>query len=500
MIRNTYFFEQIEEYCMEQLNEKSRIEFENELAKNPALRQELKFRMEIRDSLLEKDVLTLREKLQKVTKRNKPLVANKDLFELSDEISNFQETSEVLSSEELINFFDSLPKVHAYHHEIFSKENIHQFYKNQNNPEVNDFEDDLDEFEMDIELKGLEEAILEKDILEFRRTLKQVAKSVEPQYGIEKIDDFINGELTESELIDFEYDYAQNNSLRDEVHFQQELELAIQEEDIMDLRNKILSILSTETSWNVNEKSIEEFIDGVLEGELLEEFRAELNDNTDLMAEIKLRKQINEFLSEKDVFNLRKELKAAKEVADIKKVKMLIPETKIGSVKFWRSSVAIIIVLLGIAGVLGNGLVSVDNIYENYYEKPAWSPERSLSSEETYFQQANMAYLKANYEQVLNIFNQVPTELAENPVFQFYKSASLQNLNRFEEAISGYTKVIENGDNLFIPEAEWHRSLCYVKLGNKIMAKQQLLAVIKRKGFYEDDAKAALRRLRYSLK
>src|SRR5680860_432426 len=113
MIHNTDFFEQIEDYCMEQLNEDIRIEFEAELAKNPALRKELKFRMEIRDSIIEKDVLTLREELQKVAKQNKPVVASTDSFDLLDDFSNIQEISEVLSSEELINFFDSLPKVHA---------------------------------------------------------------------------------------------------------------------------------------------------------------------------------------------------------------------------------------------------------------------------------------------------------------------------------------------------------------------------------------------------
>ena len=54
---------------------------------------------------------------------------------------------------------------------------------------------ELDDLDMDFELEGLEEAILEKDVIEFRQTLKQVAKSVEPQYTVEEIDNYLNNEL-----------------------------------------------------------------------------------------------------------------------------------------------------------------------------------------------------------------------------------------------------------------------------------------------------------------
>ena len=499
MIRNTDFFDQIEDYCLEQLEKEVKLEFEAELKRNPELKNEVELWMEIRSAIEEKEVLTLRNKLEKVAKQSKPATLGNESFELLEEFSDIQEINEILSSEELINFYDSLPKVHAYHHEATSNENIHQFYKNQKESEALNIEDDFDDFDLE-EFEGLEEAILEKDILQFRQTLKQVAKSVEPQFSVEEIDNYINGELSGSELFDFESDMFQNPSLRDEVRLHHDIDLAIDENDIMDLRSQISNILQTETSWNVSEKSIEDFIDGVLEGKLLEEFNLELQDNTDLMAEVKLRKQINESLVEKDIFDLRNELKAAREAAEVKKVKMIIPETKTGQIKFWRSSVAILIVLLGLTGVLRNSFISVDNTYDNYFETPAWSPERSLSSEITLLQQANISYLKEDYAAVLNILDQSSSSSNENPVFNFYKAASLQNLDNFNDAIAEYTNVIRHGDNMFIEEAQWYRSLCYLKLGDYDKAKTELLAVIDRKGHFEKDAKAVIRRLKYSLK
>ena len=53
---------------------------------------------------------------------------------------------------------------------------------------------------------------------------------------------------------------------------------------------------------------------------------------------------------------------------------------------------------------------------------------------------------------------------------------------------------------MFIEEAEWYKALCYLKMNERTEAKKELLAVIDRKGHYEKDAKAILRKLKYSFK
>ncbi len=499
MIRDTEFFDQIEDYCQEQLEQEIKLEFEAELKRNPKLKTEVELWMEIQSAIEEREVLTLRRKLEEVANQCKTTCSSIESFEFLGEFYDIEELNQTLSSEQLINFYDSLPKVHAYHHESKSDENIHQFYRYQNELEGFDIEDDLTDFEFE-EFEGLEEAILEKDILHFRQTLKQVAKSVKPQFSVEEIDDFLNGELTGVELLDFENDMFQNRSLRDEINLHQNIELATNENDVMNLRSQISDILRTESSWNVTEKSIEDFIDGILEGELLDEFELELHDNTDLIAEVKLRKQINESIKENDIFNLRNELNAARESAQVKKLKMIVPDSKTEHIKFWRSSVAILIVLLGIAGVLRNSFVSVDNTYDNYFNVPSWSPERSIASEISLMQQANILYLNADYAEVIKVLDQSPVADVENPVFNFYKAASLQALNNYSDAISLYSKVIEQGDNLFLEEAKWYRSLCYLKQEEYEKSKTELLAIIERKGHFENDAKAIIRRLKYSFK
>lgn len=502
MIPKTNFFDQIEDYCLGQLEENFKLEFETELKNSRLLRNELELWLEIQSAIEEKEILILRDKLENVNIQNKPAMSGNESFELLNEFSEIEEISEILSTEELINFYISLPQVHAYHHVATSNENNHQFYKKQNAVDINgiqDIDDDLGDFGLE-EFEGLEQAILEKDILHFRQTLKQVAKSVELQFSAEEIDNYINVELNELNVLEFERDLFQNRSLRDEMKLHQDIDMAIQEKEIMILRNQINNILQTETSWNVSEKSIEDYIDGVLEGELLDEFNSELKDNTDLMAEVELRRQVNESINEKDIFELRNGLITVRNASEVKKVKMIFPESKEGQIVFWRSSVAIVVVLLGLTGVIGKSLVSVNKTYDKYYETPSWSPERSTSNEITLVKKANISYMNEDFKQVVKIIDEVPETNSISPVLDFYKAASLQELDKFDEAIAGYSKVISHGDNMFIEESEWYRSLCYLKLGNHEKANTELLAVIERKGYFENEAKSVLRRLKYSSK
>jgi hypothetical protein len=492
------YFEQIDDYCLNQLDAEATVKFEAELKLDAELREEVNLRKEIQEAIAELDVTNLRNKLKNVASQSKDVEPQKQSFELLSDFSDFEELKEELSSEELINFFDSMPKVHVHQHEMTSNENIHHFYKDQDEHvderDMEGFDDsDLEEFD------GLEEAILEKDIINFRQTLKQVAKSIEPQFTVEEIDNFLNDELEGDELKEFEIELSQNSELKEELMLHEELETAIGESEIMDLRSQISQIVETETSWNVSEKNIEAFIDGELTGELLDEFKFELTENSDLIAEVELRRQVNDIVGEKDIINLRTQLKAVKENAELTTVRRIIPESQNRIYKVLRTSVAIMIVVLGIASLLNSGFISSDAAYENSYESPQWASERSVSANYSYLQRAQSAFSNKDYNQVLVLNKNAPESILKNPVFKFYSGASLQNLENFSDAINEYTQVISHGDNLFVEEAEWYRSLCYIKTGNKEKAKQELLTVVDRKGYFERDAKAILRRLRFSL-
>jgi tetratricopeptide (TPR) repeat protein len=269
----------------------------------------------------------------------------------------------------------------------------------------------------------------------------------------------------------------------------------------MGLRDQLRNIMESETSWNVSEMSIEDFIDGMLEGELLDEFNAELDENTDLMAEVALRENINRAVAESDIQKLRAGLNQAKDEAEKHEVKSFkLPRFEIGTTRFWRNSAAMIVVLVGLAGILNNGLNSPDDSYNKFYQSPTWASERSVSEGVDLTKEARIYFQGNEWQKTIDYFksNTVPEEQVFVP--HFYTGLSYQNLNDFENAIKEYSEVIKHGDNLFVEEAEWYRSLCYLKLNNNEEAKKELVAVIERKGHYEKDAKAIIRRLKYSFK
>lgn len=501
MTPKTGLFERIEDYCFELLDAQEKIEFERELELNEELRDEVELHKNIQNAITETDVLDLKNKLETIQNENKPKNSINGSFELLDELTLFQKSNKDLDSEELIASFESLPKVHVYQHELTSNENIHHYYKEQNNnEESNGQEDVLDGFHTE-GLDGLEEAVLETDVLNLREMLQHVSKSVEPQYSVSEIDNFLNDELSSDVLAEFELELAQNEDLLNEVNLHKDIESALEETGVMNLRGELRTIMESETSWNVSAQSIEDFIDGTLDDELLEDFNAELKENTDLIAELALREHISEAIAETDIQSLRAGLQAAQSDADRTDVNfIMMPRFEKGTRRIWRNSAAMIIVLIGLAGILNFGLQSPNHTYDEYFDSPTWASERSITDNLDKIQTAKIYYQAAEYQKVVDLLNSIAVPKNEAFVSEFYKGLSYQNMDSLENAITAYTKVIKHGNNLFVEEAEWYKSLCYVKMNKKAEAKFELLAVIDRKGYYESDAKAILRKLKYSFK
>lgn len=488
-------FEMIEDYLMDALNHIEKVSFEEELKENSELLKQVKLETEMRSAILEKDILNLQNKLESVSRESH---TGETPFSLFNDFENFQELSSTISTEELMSFYDSMPRAHVYQREISSKENIHEFYREQNIPGISENIEVYDSDEYNIELEGMDEAVLEKDVLELREILGKVSDLVRNRFSVEEIDNYINDELDGDELSRFENELSLNNSLQQEVGLHREIEDALLEHDIINLREDISRLMASETSWNVTEKQIEAFLTDSLEGEELELFYLELNENSDLKAEVALRRNVDRAVGEKDIMALRNKLHKVQKDIDNKEIKSLIPDAGLLNDGWWRTGVAVVIVLLAFSGLFRNEFVSMTgSSYDKYYSSPEWSPQRSVVSGNDILQQTNALFVTGEYEKALDLYDNAIMENDEKFVFQFYKAASLQKLQKYDEAVTEYSKVILHGDNMFIEEAEWYKALCYLKLEQKIHAKDQLMAVVNRKGFYTDKAKAIIRKTKF---
>jgi tetratricopeptide (TPR) repeat protein len=137
---------------------------------------------------------------------------------------------------------------------------------------------------------------------------------------------------------------------------------------------------------------------------------------------------------------------------------------------------------------------------DDYFHAPQWAPQRSVSSDMGILQEANTFFVNGEYDKALVLYDKAINDKDEKFVFQFYKASTLQNLEKYEEAIPEYADVISHGDNMFVEEAEWFRALCYFKLGETVEAKNQLMAIINRNGYFARDARAVLRKSKYTFR
>ena len=497
MIPKTDFFERIEDYCLERLHGKEKKAFETELLINEELREETILQKEIISAITENEVLNLRDKISEIIRTNQNGKINTS-FELLADVKNVNLPENPSENIEINVFHELMPRVHVIQHNATNGENIHKFYTEQfsktnknNNTGLNGFDDKFSEV-----FEGIDEALLENDIMDLREQLKLVAKEVKTKYSTEEIEKYLDGNLNENELEFFAAELGRNKELQAEIEFQNELNLALKETDIFDLRDKIRNIVQRETSWSVTSEQIENYIDGNLQGLELIDFEQELSVNSGLKEEILFRNELNKALKETDIMKLRQKLGDINEESKERELKSLISDNKLKFIRFLLNSVAIFILAAGIfvtANYLGN---TPEVLYKNYYQSPVVGPVRSTSVEYDLMQEANSFYSRGDYQNAIPKYQEVLGMNSNDFVARFYLGSSFQITNKYHKAITQFSRVIEHGDNEFIEEAEWYRALCYLKLEDKKNARKELLAIKNKQGYYEKNAGKILKKLK----
>jgi hypothetical protein len=68
--------------------------------------------------------------------------------------------------------------------------------------------------------------------------------------------------------------------------------------------------------------------------------------------------------------------------------------------------------------------------------------------------------------------------------------------SNFNNAITIFTGLCENGSNLYLDHSQWYLALCYVKTGNYQEASEKLQAIINSGSYYKSKAKKVLRKIK----
>ncbi|WP_163717942.1 tetratricopeptide repeat protein [Mangrovibacterium lignilyticum] len=508
MIRKSNITEYIDKYLSQELTGDELREFNAEMAINPEVEEELELHQAIEAAIQETDITELRSNLQAIMDQESEeefdelIVAESESysFELSEDLSSFKEFKSPVNINDIINFGQSLPKLHLAQHKIAEKENIHQFYKEQlEESNSTDEEFELTPFDEAI-FAEVQVAMAEKDVADLRANLQQIATNLPAhEFSSDKIDQYINQELDADLLKDFENELAVNEGLMHDIGLYREVDQAIGETDIMDLRANLASIQQTEASTSRKVEEIDQFLNMELSEDELASFESELSNNPDLVAELELFKEIDSALEEKDVMGLRDKLdRISKDIIKEKRKERSfiarIPNSRIAVATIAAS----LILLISITSLLSRHQVANERELYSEFFRPYEATGIFRSNNSNLDSKISIAlhkYNEANYAEAVQLFNEVLQSDSSNPVGNFYQGMSYQGLGEFNQAISSYNEVIKAKNNLFMEQAEWYTALCYLQNDNRRKAFKQLQRIAENNGYYSEKASAVLRKI-----
>ena len=500
MIPEVNKYELVEMYLGGELTGDQLEAFRTRLVDDPELAEILKLSQEIEDAMSEKDVMELRGNLQDISdsfdfnETFSPEISEA-YFGLAEEIEDISDLD--LDDEELKSFGNSLQKLHLQNHKKASKETVHQVYKNEVEP-VSDT--DSGEFSEADEMlfQEIQDAVMEKDVMELRANLETISRHM-PAHNrtVEEIEEYVSGDLSDKEMEAMELEAEANMDLANDIQLYHEVNEALGEEDIMELRAALNIISENESSHARQYEEIESFLSDELDDLSLASFEEELAMNPDLAADVKLFREVDEAIGEKDVMELRASLQNIRKTEENEKNKEVrgIRPPKTQRI-LWYTVAASIVLILGIASFVRNQSYSNQEIYRDYYQTYKVGIFRSAdNSTDNLMSDALKQFNESNYDVALKLFHQILAENDNNPAANFYVGVAYQEEKDYGKAIQSYTKVVKQNDNLFTEQAQWYIGLCYLQRDEKDKALQVFKEIASSDGYYASKATDIIKKL-----
>lgn len=245
-----------------------------------------------------------------------------------------------------------------------------------------------------------------------------------------------------------------------------------------------------------NTEVIEKYIDGELEGLELINFEHLLSTNEEVAHDYNLSLEINNSISENDVLALRETMDYM--FAEEQKVKR-IPLVFAGRRKYYAAaSIALLVAAGGIVQNINKPELTNNVLFESYYAPyDASITYRSGNTEvDRVLLQAMERYEERDFEHALVLFEEVVQSHKDDMAVKLYAGISYMEEERYQKASNSFNKIIADNDNLFIEQAKWYLSMCYIKTENDKEAIELLKDLVKENSAYKKQAKKVLKELK----
>lgn len=187
-------------------------------------------------------------------------------------------------------------------------------------------------------------------------------------------------------------------------------------------------------------------------------FGKELEGNPELVKELHLRREAETALADTEVLDLRAKLAAIQEESPVKSSNFQARKVLVLAASF--------LILFTTSTLLIKDFKrnDLESLYEEYFSmaQPVVKTRAVDSHSNPVYLKAISHYTDGEFEQAKSLFKQVLADEEGNMEFRFYLGISEMKLEQYDEGKVSFNKVINHGDNLFIEDAHWYLSLCYV--------------------------------------
>jgi len=244
-------------------------------------------------------------------------------------------------------------------------------------------------------------------------------------------------------------------------------------------------------------RKVEEYIQNELTGHELMMLENALSNDPELRTEYALRKGVDSALKEDDIMELRNQLD------DI--AASTHHDSSSGLMKFMKhskkwvaaASVALLLATGGIGFYHLNQPSDKDEIFDEYYRPyEVTVAYRSADAElNSLLKRGFEAYRNKNFPQALTLFQKVLNE-REDIAARMYSGISYIETEKYREANHSFSKVVNDKDNLFMEQAKWYMSICYVKIGEFDRALHLLEDLKSESAYYKNQSVRLVKKLK----
>jgi tetratricopeptide (TPR) repeat protein len=245
---------------------------------------------------------------------------------------------------------------------------------------------------------------------------------------------------------------------------------------------------------------IEKYLDGNMDEKEKITFEEKLRNDDQLRKDVMFHAEVNESISDIDKDRLRQKIRKIIEGDTVNQFSATANRQKTTRLFLSRSiliaaSLLFLFSIGSILFILNTKTYTPNEIFEYYYQPYTPDVVTRSSGVDDMLNPALDVYLKGEYENATERFNDLLTANPDDSMALFYAAIAYIETGEYQKAIDHFKYIINNEYYPYFYHAQWYLGLTYLKLEETDKALHQFNTIIDQNKYYADRASDVLSRL-----